>query len=247
MASQNLLHLDIEQNNMTQTIFQSALAVHVIAGIFALISGLMAMALGKKGERIHNLSGQIFYWSMSLIFITTIVFFSLYPEKLKYQFFMTIGIVSFYPTWSGKRMLSMKKELKPLWIDILAGFGIGVSGLIMMAYGVYGILMPKNFGGVQYLFLVFGIVSLLNCYGDLKYYLNFRQPPKMHWFFAHGGKMMGAYSAALTAFCVNVVPSYLPNNLPFYFYLTTWIAPGIILALVSNKILKNYRTKFKIS
>lgn len=232
---------------MIKTIFQSALFLHVLAGILSLASGLVAMAYGKKGGKVHNFSGQIFYWAMFFVFITTILFFVLYPEQLKYQFFLTIGIVSFYPNWSGKRMLSMKKGLVPTWYDKLGGFLIGLSGMVMMAYGVFGILNPAKFGGLQYLFLVFGLVSLFNSYGDLKYYLNFKTAPKMHWFFAHGGKMMGAYSAALTAFCVNIVPRYLPANFPFYGYLITWIAPGIVIALISTRLLKKYKVKFKLA
>lgn len=231
---------------MTKTIFQLALFLHVIAGTLALASGLVAMSYGKKGGKVHNFSGQIFYWAMFFVFITTILFFVIYPEKLKYQFFLTIGIVSFYPSWSGKRMLSMKKGLVPTWYDKFGGFLIGLSGLVMITYGFYGFLNPAQFGGLQYLFLVFGIVSLLNSYGDLKYYLNFQTAPKMHWFFAHGGKMMGAYSAAITAFCVNIVPRYLPDNFPTYGYLITWIAPGVIIGVIANIILKRYKIKFKI-
>ncbi len=46
---------------MIKTIFQSALFLHVLAGILALASGLVAMSYGKKGGKVHNLSGQIFY------------------------------------------------------------------------------------------------------------------------------------------------------------------------------------------
>ena len=219
----------------------------MIAGTLALASGLVAMSYGKKGGKVHNFSGQVFYWAMFFVFITTILFFVIYPEKLKYQFFLTIGIVSFYPAWSGKRMLSMKKGFVPTWYDKFGGFLIGVSGLVMITYGVYGFLNPDKFGGLQYLFLVFGMVSLMNSYGDLKYYLNFQTAPKMHWFFAHGGKMMGAYSAAITAFCVNIVPRYLPENFPTYGYLITWIAPGLIIGVIANIILKRYKLKFKIA
>ena len=93
--------------------YKSGIVLHVIAGFIALVAGLVAMSYGKKGGKIHNLSGIIFYWSMVVIFLTTLSFFFLFPNNLKYQFFLTIGIVSFYPTWSGKRMLKMKKGLKP--------------------------------------------------------------------------------------------------------------------------------------
>lgn len=54
----------------------------------------------------------------------------------------------------------------------------------------------------------------------------------MHWFFAHAGKMMGAYTAVITAFCVNIVPRFMPENTPGFVYILTWIAPGIILGIV---------------
>jgi len=59
---------------------------------------------------------------------------------------------------------------------------------------------------------IFGTVSLLNAYGDPKLYLGYVKTEKMHWFFAHSGKIMIAYTAAITVFCVNIVPRFLPEN-----------------------------------
>lgn len=231
---------------MKLLIYQPVLVLHVIAGFLALVSGLIAMTVRKKGGKLHNRTGIVFYWSMFVVFISTIIFFVLDPLSLKYQFFLTIGIVSFYPTWSGKRVLNMKKGVIPQWYDKVAALGIGISGVIMVAYGIYGFTGTVNFGGLETLFLIFGGLSLANAYGDLKIYLGYKQAEKMHWFFAHAGKMIGAYSATVTAFCVNVVPRYLPDGTPTYVFILTWVLPGVVLGIAGSRISKHYRTKFNI-
>lgn len=231
---------------METLIYKSSIVVHILCGILSLAAGLVAM-IANKGEKVHNRAGVVFYWSMFMIFVTTILFFILYPTNLKYQFFLGIGIVSFYPNWSGKRMLVMKKGLQPILIDKIGAWLIGVSGICMLVYGAYLTLNPpKNFGGLNILFFIFGTVSLSNAYGDLKFYLGYVKAEKMHWLFAHAGKMMGAYSAAITAFCVNIVPRFLPENTPSFVFIMTWTAPGIIIGIVSARIIKRYKAKFKI-
>jgi len=231
---------------METLIYKSSIAVHVLCGILSLAAGLVAM-IANKGGKVHKRAGIIFYWSMFMIFVTTTLFFILYPTNLKYQFFLGIGIVSFYPNWSGKRMLAMKKGLKPTFVDKIGAWLIGFSGVSMLTYSVYLTANPaKGFNTLNILFFVFGIVSLLNAYGDLKFYLGSVKAEKMHWFFAHAGKMMGAYTAAITAFCVNIIPRIMPENTPSFIFIITWTAPGIILGIISARIIKKFKTKFKI-
>lgn len=236
---------------METLIYKSSITVHVLCGILSLAAGLVAM-IANKGGKVHNRAGVIFYWSMFMIFVTTTIFFILYPTNLKYQFFLGIGIVSFYPNWSGKRMLAMKKgsdsrTVQPTLVDKIGAWLIGLSGVCMLAYGVYLTINPsKYFGELNILFFIFGTVSLSNAYGDLKFYLGYVKAEKMHWFFAHAGKMMGAYTAAITAFCVNIVPRFMPENTPSFVFILTWTAPGVILGIVSARIIKKYKIKFKI-
>ncbi|WP_064198328.1 MULTISPECIES: hypothetical protein [Emticicia] len=232
---------------METLIYKASTAVHVLCGILSLLAGLVAM-ITNKGGKVHNRAGMVFYWSMFMIFITTSIFFILYPTNLKYQFFLGIGIVSFYPNWSGKRMLAMKKGLIPTLTDKVGAWSIGISGICMWAYGVFLTINPaKQFGSLNILFFIFGTVSVLNAYGDLRLYLGYVKPEKMHWFFAHAGKMMGAYTAAITAFCVNIVPRFLPDNTPSFVFILTWTAPGVILGILSARIIKKYKVKFKMA
>lgn len=228
---------------MEKLIFNFFLVIHVICGFLSLVSGLVAM-IAQKGKKVHNFSGRVFYWAMLGVFVTTIIFFVIYPTQLKYQFFLTIGIVSFYPNFSGKRILSMKKAIVPALVDWVAAWGVGLCGIIMLGYSVYGFMHPKALSGMAILFVIFGIVCLVNAYADLKIYLGYQQPQKMHWFLGHGGKMMGAYSAALTAFCVNIVPRYLPDGTPTFVFVLTWVLPGVLIGVIATRILKKYKLKF---
>jgi uncharacterized membrane protein HdeD (DUF308 family) len=200
------------------------------------------MAARKKGGKFHNQNGRIFYASMAVIFITTVLFFLLYPSELKYHFFLTIGIVSFYPTYSGRRILSMKKGIKPNWGDRAALAVILVSGVVMLAYGLYLQLVKPN--SLSILFFVFGVFSLIQGIGDSRTFLRKTAAGKMHWFYSHAAKMIGAYSAAITAFCVNIVPRYLPENTGTIYLVALWVAPGVLFGMYSARIIRKYKAKF---
>jgi hypothetical protein len=221
---------------MRTLIYQPALIVHILCGFFGLLSGFVAMSARRKGGSLHNRAGIVFYWAMFGIFVTTLLFFVLYPTNLKYQFFLGIGIVSFYPAFTGKRVLAMKKGLNPNWIDKTAMWLVGFCGLVMVGYA-----FTVNNSTYQILFGIFGTVCLQNFYGDWKVYSGQIAADKMHWFFAHGSKMTGAFSAAMTAFCVNIVPRYLSQNLPQFLFIAVWVVPGVVIGLWGRMILKRFR------
>ncbi len=221
---------------MKALIYQPVLIVHILCGFFGLLSGFVAMLARRKGGSLHNRAGIVFYWSMFGVFLTTLIFFILYPTNLKYQFFFGIGIVSFYPAFTGKRVLAMKKGVNPNWIDLVAMWLVGVCGLVMIGYAIM-----INVSTYQILFGIFGLVCLKDFYSDWKVYTGRVAAEKMHWFFAHGAKMTGGFSAAMTAFCVNIVPRYLPQDLPQFMYIACWVVPGVVIGLWGGSILKKFR------
>lgn len=229
---------------MIDSIFNTSLFLHVIAGVLSLVFGLVAMLVRKKGGKIHNVSGLIFYWSMAFIFVTAILFVFLYPTRLKYHFFLMIGIVSFYPTFAGKRMLSMKKGLNLKWYDWFGAAGVLISGVLMIAYGVF--LIVKGISAYTTLFFIFGIFSAVLGVVDLLRYSGRTPLGKMHWFFGHAAKMIGAYSAAVTAFCVNIVPRFLPEDTSLVVFIMTWVGPAVVFGFVSRYYRKKYQVKFKM-
>ncbi|MFT6879158.1 MAG: hypothetical protein ACI8UX_000579 [Psychromonas sp.] len=228
---------------MRETIFSTALFIHVLAGIASISAGLIAMVVRKKGGKIHNQAGTVFYWSMFFIFITSILFVALYPTVVRYQFFLGIGIVSFYPCYSGDRMLKMKKGIDPKWNDWTALALIFISGIAMIIYGLYLQLFA---GSLIVLFYIFGVLSIAQGSGDLFIFNGKREFGKMGWFFGHAAKMIGAYSAAVTAFCVNILPRYMPEGTSMVIMLATWVGPGVIFIFVTKYFVNKYKRKFNM-
>lgn len=228
---------------MKTLIYQSTLVLHVFAGVIALSTGLIAMFARKKGGKLHNKTGLFFYYSMAFIFVSTLIFFALDPLNLKYQFFLGIGVVSFYPVYTGRSVLYMKKGLNANTFQKALSIGAIVCALVMILFGNFGNLPTAE----QILFNVFGVILLLNGIGDTRVYFGFKPAAKNYWLMAHIGKMLGGYSAALTAFMVNVVPRYLPDNTSMYVFIATWTLPALILGLYSVFVRKKYSPKVKTS
>jgi uncharacterized membrane protein len=50
----------------TSRLFLAVVAVHVLVGLGAVVSGLVAM-LSVKGSRRHVLAGNVYYWCLALV------------------------------------------------------------------------------------------------------------------------------------------------------------------------------------
>ena len=121
---------------MEKLIYQSFIFVHVLCGFTALSAGIVPM-VAKKGGKVHLFWGNVYYWAMFGVFVTTIIFFLMYPTQLKYQFLLTIGIFSFYQTFSGKRILGMKKTAeKPTNLDFSAAWLAAICGVFMLIFAI---------------------------------------------------------------------------------------------------------------
>ncbi len=220
---------------MEKIIFQIALPIHVICGIVSLAAGIVAMAARKRRASWHAGAGLVFYRAMNGVFLTALLFFILYPTVLKYQFFLGIGLVSVYPNLTGKRILQMKKEVNPSISDYALAIIIGLSGTIMLAFGLSKFMGYTAVGQYAILFILFGLLSLSNAYGDLKLFIT-KNAKKLHWLHGHAGKMTGAFAASFTAFSVNVVPRYLPDNSPEILYLAMWVVPGVAIGVIGHQL-----------
>lgn len=191
--------------------------VHILAGSLALLSGPVAM-FNQDGGRIHRQSGKIYFWSMMVIFVTSIV---LSVIRANWFLFM-VGIFSTYLITTAYRALSLKKlhsgqkAAKVDWIILVVS---AVAGLGLLGMGLLLLVRSGNtFGLVP---LVFSLVMLSGVKGD---YQRFTVPPaeKNHWLKKHIIGMMGGYIATITAFLVQNVhtdPAFI-----------TWLLPTVIIA-----------------
>lgn len=86
-----------------KTIILIAIIIHVVAGIGALLSGATAILLRKNTPK-HKPIGRIYFWCMTVIFITGI-FLSVAKELL---FFFFIAIFTYYSVLIAYRALRLK-------------------------------------------------------------------------------------------------------------------------------------------
>jgi uncharacterized membrane protein len=210
-------------------LYKIILFIHVLFGFSALTTGIVPM-VAKKGGKAHKLWGNVYYWSMFGVLITTLGLFALRPTQLRLQFFLCIAILSFYMTFSGERALKMKKSATQAnrfdWIGM--GIAIG-SSILMFSYAAYCIILLNN-TYLAILFTVFGTVLFITANNDRKLFAGQKESGKMYWYFGHIGRIMGAYIATVTAFSVNMT-RYYPEGTSTYLQLIPWLAPGIILGI----------------
>lgn len=209
--------------------YKIILIVHVAFGFSALTTGIVPM-VAKKGGKVHKFWGNVYYWSMFGVFITTLMLFALRPSQLKLQFFLCIAILSFYFTFSGDRVLQMKKSATQATVLDRVAAGLALAcGLAMLGYAAYGVIVLQNYF-IAILFAAFGTLISVNAREDLRLFFGKIESEKMHWYFGHIGKIMGAYTATVTAFCVNMT-RYLPEDASVYLQLIPWLTPGLLLGV----------------
>lgn len=186
---------------------QILIYVHAVLGAIALLLGAVAIG-SRKGLKLHKRSGKVFYYSMLLSSIISIVITFL-PDH-ENTFLRVIGLFTCYFLVSGYRSLSFKKVKEVSAIDKLITACILILAAVMIGLGLWA----------QYdaILLIFGIIALLFGISDIN---ALRDPAilRKKWLVMHVGKITGAYIASVTAFLV--VNNLLPG-------IWNWFAPTIL-------------------
>ena len=195
------------------------LAIHIFFGSIGLFSGSLNLFLKKGGKR-HRRVGRIFVFSM----IATSIF-ALILSILKFNFFLLIiGIFTIYLVGTGQRYLLLKKlnqDEKPKLIDWILTGGMGVIGIVFMGWGVFLLSNEKSMG---WALLLFGLIGLFSVRKDLENYSE-KSKKRQYWLRAHIARIVGAYTASITAFLV-VNQSVFPKFIPEVIY---WVLPTFVL------------------
>ena len=183
--------------------------IHASLGGLALLSGGIAIAT-KKGGNWHKKSGIVFFYSMLVSAIVSMIV-ALMPEHLN-LFLFSIGLFSTYFLLSGYRSLRYKDKGVNLGMDRIFSSSVILVGISMVIFPL--ILLSK----LNVVLCVFGAMS---CYFGTRDLILYRNPEKLRqdWLRQHVGKMMGGYISAVSAFFV--VNSILPG-------MWNWFTPGII-------------------
>ena len=182
------------------------IVTHAALGGVALLFGAIAL-LAKKGSAIHKGSGRIFYMSMVVSALLSLLIAS--SKGHENPFLFSIGLFSLYFLIMGLRSLRYKRVKISYTLDIIIAAFIVVIGIAMI---IYPLVLEGNFNIVL---TVFGAAAVVFGIRDL---LRFRSPVKLRasWLQLHLGKMTGGYIAAVSAFLVvnQVLPSLLNWFLP---------------------------------
>ncbi|WP_234736178.1 DUF2306 domain-containing protein [Tellurirhabdus bombi] len=221
------------------------LVIHIAAGFTALLVGIIPM-IAKKGGRVHNRAGNIFYWCMAVVCLTALYLVFFKPSSL---FLLFIAIFSFYMCFTGRRVLRLKKAVnQPTALDHWAAYLALGAALIMFGLGVQNVIKIFTTGSIA----VFGLLYFFFAgilFSHARYdIVHFRNPDKrrhgnMEWFFGHITRMVGSYIATITAFAT-VNTRYLPiENL--WVDIAAWTLPGIVGGMLIGRWIAYYKKKFE--
>jgi len=181
------------------------LYLHILAGSFALVTGFIAI-LSAKGKSIHKKAGSLYFYAMSMVFITGIVVASYRFNK----FLLLIAFLSYYSVFAGIRILKLKnlhKQQKPILLDWVAGIVNAIANIIFIGLGLYYGFSKGFTSAGTILSIGFGIGGLLISYTNLKPFI-IKPKKAYHWYLSHIGNMMGGYIATFTAFLSTLVTRF---------------------------------------
>ncbi|MCF6192893.1 MAG: hypothetical protein L3J46_00985, partial [Kangiellaceae bacterium] len=172
-----------------------------------------------KGSQLHKLTGKVFYISMVVSVSITLVV-SLSPSHESPTLFH-IGVLSLYFLIGGKRSIHFKKPNHRLLVDRILAYSVVAVSLAIILYTT----LVDNY--ISPLRIVFGVTGLGFGLLDLVLFRN-SQNIKKKWLILHLSKMLGGYTAAVTAFLVaqNLLLGYFNWFVPTVFglsYLNFWL------------------------
>lgn len=197
-------------------VFNVFLVLHIVGGTVGLLTGMVTM-LRRKGDKNHKLTGKVFYVSMLMTGISSLVLSCLHPN----YFLCMVGVFTLYMVITGQRYLKHKqqKHNETKRVEWTITMLMLLAGLLFVGIGILTIIKSNLIGLV---FIAFGSIGLLFVRQDFKNYTN-QTTIKQYWLVGHLQRMTGSFIAALTAF---LVVNDLPHQIPGFVY---WLLPTVIL------------------
>lgn len=170
------------------------LAVHIVAGVLALLAGAVALS-SQKGGRRHVTAGKVYVWAMAVVVVTVVPLFVIEPGAFVRQFLLLVAVFSGYFVFSGYRVLDRKgttADGEP--VDHYAAGLVSVACLGLGAWGALTVLGGDTFGLVM---AVFGALGLSFGVADLRAFRSGTGGGS--WLSSHVARMIGGYIATVTA------------------------------------------------
>ena len=125
-----------DQVGSTASVFLAFLAVHVLAGLTAVVTGAVA-ALVRKGSPRHIRAGRWYYLAITVVFVTATVLAALRWRQDYYLFI--IGAVAFTAATIGYQH---RRRHRPGDTGHIAGMGIAYVAMLTAFYVDNGPHLP---------------------------------------------------------------------------------------------------------
>ena len=127
-------------------------------------------------------------------------------------------------TFSGVRVLKIKKSLRVAWYDWTAAFTTIAFGLSLLVIGARLFVINSPNQAMAFLSVFFGFFTANTGWLNVKGFRR-KEQPKMWWWFAHMNSMCGALIASITAFLVQNGEIFgVPNQMNWLL----WVFPAAI-------------------
>ena len=197
------------------TFTKALLLCHVIAGSFALACAFVAISV-RKGAKLHNLVGRIYFWSMMAIAITAIPVAIIRPNIMLFL----VALFSSYMAYIGWRFgnriryMSARRPVVPI-LMLATGIFMIFTGLVQVFSGTPMGWALAAFGGIG---LQFSITDI-RVHGKE---LAFADRITMH--LTH---MLGGTIATVTAVLVQQVVPRMGAENPWA--VAVWLAPTLVI------------------
>jgi uncharacterized membrane protein len=205
--------------------FNLLLALHIASGMVALIAGTAA-TLFKKGSPRHKKMGNVFFWSMGISAVTSIVL-----STVRFSpFLLSIGLFTLYLIIGGKIVWAIReKAALEKWWSICGYAGLGISAV---KFSIASLLLKTNpFAAI--ILYVFGGILLLMSIADIR---NKSIASSQQRILQHISKMGAGFIATITAF-IAVNFTFLP---PY----VGWLAPTAIGSVLIAAAIRKQRKAF---
>jgi hypothetical protein len=178
------------------------IVTHVIAGSVALILGFIAL-ISAKGKLLHTKSGRLFLYCLFIVVLTGLIGVFVFKRN---TFLLVITLLSAYQGFSGYRILKFKNNI-PKTLDILAV----ILTLISLAYFMYYFKLIGMMWSPVIIYSTVGYLIFIIAYDFFRYFIP-KERYKNLWLYEHILKMVGAFSAILSAFSGTVFEAYQPYS-----------------------------------
>lgn len=180
----------------------SNIVIHVVIGSIALLLGLIAL-VSKKGKKWHVKSGKLFLSFLAIVIATGLIGVFVFKRN---TFLLIITVLSAYYGFSGYRILQTKSN-RPELLDI----SVAILSLISVSYFLYYFKSIGMYWSPIIVYSTVGALFMIIAYDFFRYLI----PKKVYgnmWLYEHIFKMIGAFTALLSAFTGTVFENYQPYS-----------------------------------